>query len=399
MWDFPTHHAPYFVPMTRSDPIFLLPIAILLAGCGGPSDGSAEGALHSSASEPASEDQPTSSGVPPCWTAPADELADAQWTHFAAVDRLDASFRAAAHVQLMHLCWAEDGQCPSDQSLFGFYRDALDHFTGVVVPKVPWDESGTASIRMGPVQSTMQGITIDAAAFIWADPEEVVSRRYVLDAVRKEWVVLDSPGIAEEASYALSHAGMPFLDMEWAWPQSDHGETAFSNWIIPALSNGLFAGNVSREIRCTPLDSAHWGWESYTDHYGCGAPHGFVNHEGRLFDPRSPDGAAKGFPASWGLQLDTPWGQTATQRMRSLLSAFFTDNEDNGCGHIDDINWAKTGTIGGGLSLCARPGLAGTVIPTLFNAGDPPHENRYNGYCTPRVHLDLSEAAFREMLP
>lgn len=384
----------YFVGMNPW-PLLLFSCGLFLsAGCSDPSP-----APGSSDADRQPERNSETSGIPACWTVPAKEAASAQWTHFAAVDRLDASLRATVHGQLMHLCWAEGGACPGDTTLFPFFRDVLGDFTAIALPAIPSDAAGTAAIRMGPAMATDSGITVDAAAFIWTGEETVLSRRYVLDAASGKWAVLDGQGVQEEAAYALIHASMPFLDMEWAWPQTDIAQETFASRIVPALTRGIFSGGVSREIRVTPLDSAHWGWEIVNDFYGCGAPHGWVEHAGHLFDPRQPIDPNQTAPEPLSTDWNSPSANTALADMRSLLRAYYIHQADNGCGNEGDLDWAEQGDVTPGLHLCARPGPGGELIPTLFNQGDPPMANRSNGYCTPRLHLDLSRTAFEDMVP
>lgn len=384
----------YFVAMKHWPLLFASCCGFLAIGCGDPST-----ANGSSGEDPNPEQDSNESGIPACWTVPAEKAATAEWKHFAAVDRLDPSLRATVHGQLMHLCWAEAGTCPGDTTLFPFFRDILGHFTSIVLPAIPWDAGGTAAIRMGPVTATESGITVDAAAFVWTGEETVLSRRYALDATSRNWSVLDEQGVREEAAYALAHAGMPFLDMEWAWPKTDIAQETFTSLVVPALTRGVFSGNLSREIRVTPLDSAHWGWESATDYYGCGAPHGGVEHVGYLFDPRRTPATERTQPEPLPADWNSPWAETAVDRMRILLHSYYENESGPDCGGEDDLYWADKLDITSGLQLCARPGPGGDVLPTLFNQGDPPDVNRSNGYCTPRLHLDLSQAAFEEMLP
>ena len=384
----------YFAAMNDDWILLASCCAFLAIGCSDPSPASGS---DEAARNPVQAAE--SFGVPACWTVPAEQAATAEWKHFAAVDRLDPSFRASVHGQLMHLCWAEDGMCPGDTALFGFFRDILSHFTATVQTAIPWNTAGTASIRMGPVIATESGITVDAAAFIWTEGETVVGRRYALDATDRNWTLLDDQNAREEAVYALAHAGRPFLDMEWAWPETDTAQEAFEDHILPALSRGAFSGGVSREIRVTPLDSTHWGWESVTDYYGCGAPHGWVDHRGSLFNPQLSADPEPGQRPSWTTDWSSPWAQIALDRMRILLHSYYENEGDLDCGGEDDLYWADKLDITEGLRLCARPGPGGTVFPTLFNQGDPPDVNRANGYCTPRLHLDLSQAAFEELTP
>ena len=299
----------------------------------------------------------------------------------------------------MHLCWAEDGTCLADTVLFGFFRDILDDFATLAASRIPWQEAGNASLRMGPTEVRQNGISVDAAAFFWGTEERVLGRRYLLDATSGTWTVLDDADTAEDAVYSHHHATIPWLDMEVEWPAGAFEAGTFHQLVLPALTSGVTAGSVSREIRVTPLDSVHWGWESVTDFYGCGAPHGWVQHVGHLFDPRLPLQAGQTVPEPIVADWSSRWSRTALTRMRSLLNAYYTDMADPECGSDEDLRWADSGEILGNLRLCARPGPDGKVIPTLFNQGDPPMVNRSNGHCTPRLHLDLSEAAFAQMAP
>jgi hypothetical protein len=381
--------------MNIGSPIWITLCSAMWVGCMGDTADSSAGP----APQPEAQAQGSNDELPPCWAVPPERGAAAEWKHFAAVDRLDASLRGAIHGQLMHLCWAAGGQCPGDTVLMGFFRDILQHFSAEVMAEVPWETRGTATVRMGPVAVRDAGITVDAAAYIWSGSEELLFRRYALDAKTGQLAVLDDAGTLEDVAYGMNHAGLPHVDMEWAWPGKGVGQMAFQQRLLPALTKGVFAGNVSREIRLTPVDSAHWGWEAVTDFYGCGAPHGWVQHTGLLFDPRLPAPSDRTSPMPVNIRWDNPWAQEAVTRMRTMLDAYFKDHAEADCGTSEDVNWAQKADLQEDLFLCARPGPAGTVIPTLFNQGDPSGGLRSNGFCIPRLHLELSAPQYEAMTP
>lgn len=387
-------------------PPLCLILCLALAGCE-TSPSPASDAAPSAADAPsrnghAVEDAtPGEPQVPPCWTVTPERGASAAWNRFAPVDRLDPSLRATVHAELMHLCWAEEGRCPADRVLLDFLDGAFDDLFGTAIAEVPWAQRGSASLRMGPMTAHARGITVDAAAFVHAETETVVARRYALDLFG-EWTVEDGTEAREEAAYALSHPGRLLVEVNLAWPGDGTGRDAVRQRMLPALTRGLFIGQVRREVRITPMDSAHWAWEATEDVYGCGASGGRRNHVGHLFDPGDPSNtptalgpAPTPLPSRW----DTPRAQAAMAVMRDRIRRFYLDNAEGDCGSPADLEWAERSDLGASLALCARPGPGGTVLPTLFIQGDPPGTLRSNGHCSPRFHLDLSEADHAAMRP
>ena len=291
----------------------------------------------------------------------------------------------------MHLCWAEDGTCLADTVLFGFFRDILDDFATLAVPHA-WQEASNASLRMGPTEVRQNGISVDAAAFFWGTEERVLGRRYLLDATSGTWTVLDDADTAEDAVYSHHHATIPWLDMEVEWPAGAFEAGTFHQLVLPALTSGVTAGSVSREIRVTPLDSVHWGGASriFTSAVrpmdGCGT--------WDLFDPAALQ-AGQTVPEPIVADWSSRWSRTALTRMRSLLNAYYTDMADPNVA-VTRTSGGRTaekfsGTFGSARAWTGRQGHSNVVQP-----GDPQWSTGPVATARP-ASMDLSEAAFAQM--
>ena len=241
-------------------------------------------------STPDAAAHPAPTDLPECITGTPEFGAELKATRLGEAEA--GHWQMSAHAALIHLCpWGPD--CPEYGDLLRMLTETIANFQGQCWPEARGTQ-GAIDIQCGPLEplATHDGLQFLAAARIG---DQVLAQRYSWRPTDPSWTHTTDDALVEDAAYELSHAGMPFLALQWNWkdvvPDSARMMHRFTTAILP----GLLAGDVRKECRVTHSSDTLWRWESHLHYAGCGASGSWHDSLDFRFDP-----AADLHPTSFG---------------------------------------------------------------------------------------------------